>query len=298
MPDITLGLDSSLLAGILAIVCIAVAAGFFVRKNTLFDAPYDFISIGFYFVLIVWVALAAYCGQPAAFPVFFLIAYLLGWALGLYVVQKISLKFLLINKGDDLFLHFRIVKGEFYDHPKQGLCRLPETNSELFNLIFRQVYHKVEITAPLDVVAYIERDGERQRPKWDGKAHDNLVDQKTGKRLVLVEDIKTTTKLDKGRIVDKKVFKTVITIAYGSMIPRAYLLEEIDTLDQMNRNVSAAVSKNVDTRTRIISKLPLIAAEQLIAIADDNPVMEIVGQFMDPDKKRREESPDKGKGGK
>ena len=286
--DALLGLDPFLMFVVLAAaVCAAVVIGFFIRKITRFDCPKDFMSISFF----ILIGAAAVLGTSAGHHVvllplfFFTLGYLLGFFLGSYVAHKEFLEFVQMVVDEDKIIHFRIESGDYYNHPKHGLIRLPQDNAELFAAIFRNTYHKVELNAPLETLAYIEdaggRNKDRKVPLWDKKIHENVVDDEKGRKVILVEDIDVTTRHEKGRILRKTISKTSITLAYGSMIPRAHLLAEIKTLDTLNRNMALIMSETLKVKTEVISTVPRMAAEQLIKVADDNPVMEMVRQYME-----------------
>jgi len=285
MADSLINLDPAVIAGILIIVLIALVAGFYVRKSVMFGWPKDIISIAIFVLMVIIAGVSS-----AIIPVFFIGAYLIGFWMGSYVVHKEYLEFVQIYIDDTKRIHFRILEGYYFDHPKHGLCCAPTTNGELIDQVFRKIFHKVEMNAPPDVIAYIDdadANAERKIPKWTKKPEANLVDDQTGRKLILIEDIKTTERND------GTAGKTIITLAYGSMIPRAHLLKEIATLDQLNKSIESASAEAVKVKTKVMSKLPEISAKQLMAIVDNNPSMEIVNQFLDHEEEEQRKAAEK-----
>lgn len=285
-----LGFDPLLLLGVFLIIPAALASGYTVRKNTAIPQPSDFFTVSiFLFLFALFILTAAGTARiPLAWLALFGVFYLIGHRMATFIVDKECLEFVHIGKDDEGFLRMIILQGQYITHPKHGLCCLPTDNGRLFNQLFRRIYHKVEVNAPMKASVYLQA---KKRP-WDGKARPNIKNYYTGLRAVLIEDIKTTETPDNGRWGHPVVPKTVITLAYGSMVPRAQLLIECETIDQLNKNIAVAVAKAAEVETKVISKLPLISAEQLIAIAENNPVMEVVRQYM----AKEEEEKCRGKG--
>lgn len=281
-----LGFDPMFLLTI-PIIAIALLAGFTVRRNVCFDAPTDFISI-IVFLIVGGLAIvtSVTASAPAIFFVFFFAFYIVGYWVGRLVVRDEQVDFLKIAEDDEGLIRMKKIEGHYFTHAKHGLCRLPEKNSELFNQLARGIYHKVETNAPLEVTAIMDME---KRP-WKGKPQAHVIDDKTEHRLIIIEDIRHEEKRDPARFLKPTISKTVITVAYGSMIPRARLLTEIKTVDKLNENISIAVAKALEVKTEIIPKLPMISAHQLIAIADKSPVMEIIREYLDEEGKKKDGS--------
>jgi len=289
--DDTINIDPTIIAVILAVVVVAIIIGFTVRRITRFDYPQDFISLFVFAVLFVVSYIMNKFSYSIALPVFFAVAYLLGFWMGSYVAHHENIELLQIAVDDDQIVHFRRIEGEYYYDIKAGLCRVPDTNYELFNQIVNGVYHKVEYNAPPDTIAFMKEDKEHKRPFWDGIIKDNVVDDETERKIILVEDIDVKERTEKGRFLTKTTTRTVITIAYGSMIPRATLLSEIKTLDNINSKISEVEAKLLKLKTEEVSMLAHIAATELIKVAEDNPAIEIIHQFnLNEDDKRQEEA--------
>jgi len=261
----TLGFDAGILLGILIVLPFALCIGFLIRKATNLGRFTDFITLSLFgcvlALYLVFDISFVWCGL-------FILFYIIGNTLGSYVTDREKKVMLKLGLDEDGNFEIDDVEGLYFIHKKHGLCRLPETNIELFNQACRGIYHKVKSVNNVPMNA-------------------NVIDKRSGRKAILIEDIETRSTRDKSRFLHPKVPVTTIRVAHGSQIPSAKLLTDAKTLDTMNKIVEVTLAKTTEMETKIMAKLPQISADQLIAIAENNTVMEIVNQYMDNEEKRK-----------
>ena len=281
MSSDALALSPLALALFLAIVPVALLTSYKIRQNTNYDYPTDFATLAFGGVVLAMLAV----GVPTAWPVLIALLYAGGYYASGRIVDRQRREFLKISEDGEGNIRLYFIPGQFFEHPKHGLCRVPETNAELFNQMVRRIYHKVIVNAPLreNVTVHRPKGGEL-RPEA------NVIDDLTGVRVILIEDIHTQEMPIEGLRIKAILRTTHIKLAHGEMIPKIKLLTDMKVVDNLNDNISKAVAKANEVETKIIPQLPMIGANQLTEIARNNPIMEVINKYFETEDERRKES--------
>lgn len=281
IDDITAGLTDIAIVALFLVVPVALLLGYKVRTKTNFTWPKDFYSFGVLGALLVilWAQSRYDVEVPSLWVVLFVTFYLLGFRLGKNVTDKGRVELIYIGQTSEGNLVIGTMEHDYIRHKEHGLCQLPENNRELFNQSVRGIYHKVEANAPLDMNVILKDVSPAEVKTWK-PPYDNIEDERTDLTAILIEDIDTIYEPDKTRFLSPRVPRTVIRMARGSAVPKAKLLFEFDAMDQCNKALAKATAETLKVKTEIIPALPGISATQLVGMAENHPVYEVIKKAM------------------
>lgn len=277
-----LGAESVFLVALFIIIPVSLFLGYKVRTRTNFDYPTDFFTGLMVFAVLVALYMDSMYGVldiPILWFLLFLLFYFIGHRFGRNVNDKDKLELVRIYGSEDGNICISTDDGEYFKHPQHGLCRLPETNAELFNQLFRGIYHTVETNAPLE--ANIILDDPEYKDVDLTEPNAKVMDERTGMNAILIEDIKTAYERDTSRFLSPAIPRTVIRLARGSAIPKTRTLFEFGVIDRVNKALGDAEARALKVETEIIPALPSMSANQLVTMTKDNPIMGVVKEYMD-----------------